>query len=224
MELPLRAVNKYPFIPLCSVHSQVWTITTDASGANGVFSYGGNGGQNGEEGDGTTVTIRDTSIKTTGDGSGGIMTTGGGVTKAYNLNVTTSGRSSAAIRSDRGGSLNINKSEGYDVIYSGCNNVMEGYVNIDGHKISNTYPVTSSSWLPTQTASTYSINQIDKSYKDFVADLSSRGIDIDNFLVYTNPNSFLADTSKSGREKIRKILFESINFVINMKSSQNVEN
>jgi hypothetical protein len=39
---------------------------------------------------------------------------------------------------------------------------MEGYVNIDGHKISNTYPVTSSSWLPTQTASTYSINQIDK--------------------------------------------------------------
>lgn len=55
---------------------------------------------------------------------------------------------------------------------------------------------------------TYSINQIDKPYKDFVADLSSRGIDIDNFLVYTNPNSFLADTSKSGREKIRKILFE----------------
>lgn len=55
---------------------------------------------------------------------------------------------------------------------------------------------------------TYSINQIDKPYKDFVADLSSRGIDIDNFLVYTNPNSFLADTSKSGKEKIRKILFE----------------
>lgn len=70
--------------------------------------------------------------------------------------------SKSPIRSDRGGSLNINKSEGYDVIYSGCNNVMEGYVNIDGHKISNTYPVTSSSWLPTQTASTYSINQIDK--------------------------------------------------------------
>ena len=79
------------------------TITTDASGANGVFSYGGNGGQNGEDGDGTTVTISDTTIKTTGDGSGGIMTTGGGVTKASNLDVTTSGQSSAAIRSDRGG-------------------------------------------------------------------------------------------------------------------------
>ena len=79
------------------------TITSDADGANGVFSYGGNGGQNGAEGDGTTVIIKDTTIETTGDGSGGIMTTGGGTTYAYDLDVTTSGRSSAAIRTDRGG-------------------------------------------------------------------------------------------------------------------------
>ena len=79
------------------------TITSDANGANGVFSYGGNGGQNGAAGDGTTVTIRDTTITTTGSGSGGIMTTGGGVTYAYDLNVTTFGQSSAAIRTDRGG-------------------------------------------------------------------------------------------------------------------------
>ena len=79
------------------------TITSDAEGANGVFSYGGNGGQNGASGDGTTVIIRDTTITTTGNGSGGIMTTGGGVTYAYDLNVTTSGQSSAAIRTDRGG-------------------------------------------------------------------------------------------------------------------------
>ena len=79
------------------------TITTDASGANGVFSYGGNGGQNGAEGDGTTVIIQDTAITTTGDGSGGIMTTGGGTTYAYDLDINTSGRSSAAIRTDRGG-------------------------------------------------------------------------------------------------------------------------
>ena len=79
------------------------TITSDASGANGVFSYGGNGGQNGAAGDGTTVVISDTTITTTGDGSGGIMTTGGGVTQASNLTVETSGRSSAAIRTDRGG-------------------------------------------------------------------------------------------------------------------------
>ena len=79
------------------------TISSDADGANGVFSYGGNGGQNGAAGDGTTVIISDTVITTTGDGSCGIMTTGGGVTKASNLTVTTSGQSSAAIRTDRGG-------------------------------------------------------------------------------------------------------------------------
>ncbi len=79
------------------------TITSDASGANGVFSYGGNGGKNGAAGDGTTVIISDSTITTTGDGSGGIMTTGGGVTYASNLTVETSGRSSAAIRTDRGG-------------------------------------------------------------------------------------------------------------------------
>lgn len=78
-------------------------ICTSANGANGVFSYGGNGARNGGEGDGTTVDIEDTEITTTGDGSGGIMTTGGGVTKACNLTVNTSGRSSAPIRTDRGG-------------------------------------------------------------------------------------------------------------------------
>ena len=81
------------------------TITTDASGANGVFSYGGNGAQNGAAGDGTTVNISDTTIHTTGDGSGGIMTTGGGVTNAENLTIVTEGRSSAAIRTDRGGGI-----------------------------------------------------------------------------------------------------------------------
>ena len=79
------------------------TITSNGRGANGVFSYGGNGGRNGGQGDGTTVIIEGTTITTTGDGSGGIMTTGGGVMKARNLTVTTSGRSSAPIRTDRGG-------------------------------------------------------------------------------------------------------------------------
>ena len=79
------------------------TVDSSASGANGVFCYGGNGGRNGADGDGTTLYITDTVITTIGDGSGGIMTTGGGVTYAENLTVTTSGRSSAAIRTDRGG-------------------------------------------------------------------------------------------------------------------------
>ncbi len=79
------------------------TVTSDAKGANGIFSYGGNGGHNGGDGDGTKVVIKDTTITTTGDGAGGTMTTGGGTTNAYNLTVTTNGQSSAAIRTDRGG-------------------------------------------------------------------------------------------------------------------------
>ena len=79
------------------------TVTTSADGANGVFCYGGNGGKNGAAGDGTTLIIRDTKITTTAGGSGGIMTTGGGITYAYDLDVTTGGRSSAPIRTDRGG-------------------------------------------------------------------------------------------------------------------------
>ena len=79
------------------------TVESDAGGANGVFSYGGNGGRNGAAGDGTTVNISDTVITTTGNNAGGIMTTGGGITNAANLTVTTGGRSSAAIRTDRGG-------------------------------------------------------------------------------------------------------------------------
>ncbi len=79
------------------------TITTDATGANGVFSYGGSATTNNTSSDGTTVTISDSIITTTKDNSGGIMTTGGGVMIASNLTVNTSGISSAAIRTDRGG-------------------------------------------------------------------------------------------------------------------------
>ena len=78
-------------------------LTTDASGANGVFSYGGSATTNNSSGDGTSVTISDSEITTTGDNAGGIMTTGGGTMTASDLTINTSGRSSAAIRTDRGG-------------------------------------------------------------------------------------------------------------------------
>ena len=79
------------------------TITTNATGANGVFSYGGSATTNNSSSDNTTVNISDTTITTTKDNSGGIMTTGGGIMNATNLTINTSGTSSAAIRSDRGG-------------------------------------------------------------------------------------------------------------------------
>ena len=85
-------------------------VTTNADGANGVFSYGGSATTNNTSSDGTTITISDTKITTTGDNAGGIMTTGGGTTNATNLTIETSGTSSAAVRSDRGGgTVTVNK-------------------------------------------------------------------------------------------------------------------
>ncbi len=80
-------------------------INTDATGANGVFSYGGSAKTNNSSSDGTTINISDSTITTLKGNSGGIMTTGGGTTNAKNLTITTSGQSSAAIRSDRGGGI-----------------------------------------------------------------------------------------------------------------------
>ena len=90
------------------------TVTSSAQNGNGVFSYGS----------GMVVNIADSTITTT-DNSGGIQTTGGGITNASNLTVETSGNSSAAIRSDRGGgTVNVNggtyTSNGYNspAVYS----------------------------------------------------------------------------------------------------------
>ncbi len=86
------------------------TITTDATGANGVFSYGGSATTNNSSSDNTTINILDSKITTSKDNSGGIMTTGGGIMNATNLTITTKGTSSAAIRSDRGGGIvTVNK-------------------------------------------------------------------------------------------------------------------
>lgn len=85
-------------------------ITTNATGANGVFSYGGSATTNNSSSDNTTVNVSDSTIITTKDNSGGIMTTGGGIMNATNLTITTAGTSSAAIRSDRGGgTVTVNK-------------------------------------------------------------------------------------------------------------------
>jgi len=69
------------------------SVTTDGKHANAVFSCG----------EDTVVRIADSTIVTGGDCSGGLMTTGGATMNADNVVVHTTGRSSAAIRSDRGG-------------------------------------------------------------------------------------------------------------------------
>ena len=104
------------------------TVNTNATGANGVFSYGGSATTSNSSSDGTTVNISDSTITTTKDNSGGIMTTGGGVMNANNLTINTSGISSAAIRFDRGGGdVTVNKGtytttgQGSPAIYSTAN-------------------------------------------------------------------------------------------------------
>ena len=104
------------------------TITTEATGANGVFSYGGSATTSNSSSDGTTVNISNSKITTTKDNSGGIMTTGGGIMNATDLEITTAGISSAAIRSDRGGgTVNVSggtyttTGQGSPTVYSTAN-------------------------------------------------------------------------------------------------------
>lgn len=70
-------------------------VSSSAKNGNGLFSYG----------KGTELDAENVTIDTTGDNSGGIQTTGGATTRAWNLNVHTTGNSAAAIRSDRGGGI-----------------------------------------------------------------------------------------------------------------------
>ena len=116
------------------------TINTNATGANGVFSYGGSATTNNSSSDGTTITISDSKITTKKDNSGGIMTTGGGTMIADNLEITTEGTSSAAIRTDRGGgTVKVTKGtyttngQGSPAIYSTADITVE-----DAKLISNT--------------------------------------------------------------------------------------
>lgn len=62
--------------------------------------------------------------------------------------------------------------------------------------------------MTASSTNTYSINGVDKTFKAFIEDLTERGIDMDRFILFSNPNAFMADTSKAGRDKMRKILFE----------------
>lgn len=68
------------------------TVTTDAKGGAGIFSYA--------EG---VMYVNNATISTTQDTSGGLHVAGGGTLYAWNSTAETNGESSAAIRSDRGG-------------------------------------------------------------------------------------------------------------------------
>ena len=95
-----------------------------------------------------------------------------------------------------------------------CVSRVEANVEIDGkpctvaksqkfkRKIDDDGKVTSS------TTNSYEINTVEKSERDFIADLTQRGLDMDRFLIFSNPEQFMSDTSKKGRETLRTVLFE----------------
>lgn len=60
------------------------------------------------------------------------------------------------------------------------------------------------------TVNSYTVNGVEKSATAFVAEMKERGIDMDNFLMLSHVFAFTADTSKKGREEMRKVLFEMV--------------
>lgn len=98
-------------------------VHSAALNGNGLFSYG----------KGTGIFAKNVTITTEGSHSGGLQTTGGALTEAENVNVSTVGNSSAAIRSDRGGGTVLVKggtfrTEGYGspAVYSTADISIEG--------------------------------------------------------------------------------------------------
>ena len=73
------------------------------------------------------------------------------------------------------------------------------------------------------TTNSYEINSVKKSYKDFILALQERGIDTEHFLILTNPNAFMSDTSKTGREKIREVLFRMAEDVSDIDIAKDVK-
>ncbi len=69
------------------------TVTTSGSGANGVFATG----------NGSTVTLTNVTIKASGGGAHGAMASDSGTLNLTDVNIATSGASSAPIATDRGG-------------------------------------------------------------------------------------------------------------------------
>lgn len=57
-------------------------------------------------------------------------------------------------------------------------------------------------------SNSYEINGVEKSATNFFKDLEERGLDMENFLIFSHPSAFTSDTSKTGREKMRSLLFE----------------
>ena len=96
---------------------------------------------------------------------------------------------------------------------SECESVVEIELELDGKPLSiakkqKFKQKESDGKVTSAITNSYEINGVNKAYKDFVADLTERGIDMENFLIFSHPAAFTNDTSKAGREKMRALLFQ----------------
>lgn len=191
-------------------------ITTDASYANAVFSYGSG-----------IININNATINTSSNNSGGVMVTGGGTLTANTCSVTTQGNSSAAIRSDRGGGkLTVNKGTyetngtGSPVIYSTAEiivndakliaNVSEGVV-VEGKNSVELNNVD-------MTATNTKLNGNSETYKSiFIYQSMSGDADV-------GTSSFSAKDSKITNNKGDIIFVTNTTTVINLENNEIVNN
>lgn len=77
--------------------------------------------------------------------------------------------------------------------------------------------------ITSKTDNSFTINGVEKTATNFVADLKERGIDMDNFLMLSHVFAFTADTSKKGREEMRKVLFEMVDGVSDLDIAKEID-
>lgn len=99
---------------------------------------------------------------------------------------------------------------------SECESVVEAELTIDGKpcRISKSQKykekIDDSGKTVSSTLNSYTINGVEKSATSFVTEMKERGVDMDKFLMLSHVFAFTTDTSKKGREEMRKVLFEMV--------------
>ena len=169
----------------------------------------------------TTVTISNSNITTTGDNAGGIMTTGGGTTNATNLTINTSGTSSAAIRSDRGGGkVNVEKGT-YTTTGQGSPSI---YSTADITVKDATLVAKASEGIVIEGANTVTIENCDLT--DSNTKLNGQSITYKNVFLYQSMSGDAADGSAIFTAKNSSITTNNGDtfYVTNTKAIINLEN
>ena len=109
---------------------------------------------------------------------------------------------------------------------SECESVVEAELTIDGKpcRISKSQKykekIDDSGKTVSSTVNSYTINGVEKSATSFVTEMKERGVDMDNFLMLSHVFAFTADTSKKGREEMRKVLFEMVKDISDLDISK----